>query len=82
MATTHWIPNIGTDLSSFTLLPGGYYNSALNRYEDLLVRAYIWTVKDEGTFAIACMFGAACSTTEFVSSEKANGYSVRCVLNY
>ena len=83
MATTHWIPNIGTDLSSFTLLPGGYYNSALNRYEDLLVRAYVWTIKEEGsTHSIACMFGAACSTTELVPGEKTNGYSVRCVLNY
>ena len=82
MATTHWIPNIGTDISDFTLLPGGYYNYASGRYEDLLVRAYVWTIKEENTIALACMFGAACSTTEFVPSEKANGYSVRCILDY
>ena len=82
MATTQWIPDIGTDISQFTMLPGGYYNHASGRYEDLLVRAYVWTVKEESTVAIACLFGAACSTTEFMLSEKANGYSVRCVLNY
>lgn len=83
MATTHWIPDVGTDLSSFTLLPGGYYNSYSNRYEDLFVRAYIWTIKEEeSTHAIACLFGAACSTTEFLHSKKTDGYSVRCVLNY
>lgn len=82
MATTHWIPNIGTDITSFTLLPGGRYNDALDRYEDLLVHAYLWTVKEDGSYAVACAFGAACSTTEFFSSERANGYSVRCILNY
>lgn len=82
MSITYWVPAIGTDISNFTLLPGGFYNSALGRYEDLLVRAYLWTVKEEGSTAIACLFGAACSTTEFTPSEKANGYSVRCVLNY
>lgn len=82
MSTTLWIPAVGTNVSNFTLLPGGFYNSVLGRYEDLLVRAYLWTVKEEGTKAIACLFGAACSTTEFVMGEKANGYSVRCVLNY
>ena len=82
MATTHWIPNIGTDITSFTLLPGGRYNSVLGRYEDLLVRAYLWTIKEDGSYAVACAFSAACSTTEFFSSERANGYSVRCILNY
>ena len=82
MSIPHWIPAIGTDISNFTLLPGGFYNSALGRYEDLLVRAYLWTVKEDGSMAIACLFGAACSTTEFLPSEKANCYSVRCVLNY
>ena len=82
MATTQWIPDIGTDISSFTMLPGGRYNNNLNRYEDLLVHAYVWTVKEEGSVAIACLFGASCSTTEFMPSEKANGYSVRCVLDY
>lgn len=82
MATTHWIPDVGTDITSFTLLPGGRYNSVLNRYEDLLVRAYLWTIKEDGSFAVACMFGAACSTTQFYSSERNNGYSVRCILDY
>ena len=82
MATTHWIPDIGTDITSFTLLPGGRYNSVLGRYEDLLVRAYLWTIKEDGSYAVACAFSAACSTTEFFSSERTNGYSVRCILNY
>lgn len=82
MATTHWIPDIGTDITSFTLLPGGRYNSVLGRYEDLLVHAYLWTIKEDGSYAVACAFGAACSTTEFFSSERTNGYSVRCILDY
>ena len=82
MSITYWIPPVGTDISNFTLFPSGCYNNASGRYEDLLVRAYLWTIKEEGTLSIACMFGSSCGTTEFVSSEKANGYSVRCVLNY
>ena len=82
MATSHWIPDIGTDITSFTLLPGGRYNNVIDRYEELLVHAYLWTIKEDGSYAVAYMFGAACSTTEFFSSEKANGYSVRCILNY
>ncbi|MBR3467271.1 MAG: fibrobacter succinogenes major paralogous domain-containing protein, partial [Bacteroidales bacterium] len=82
MATTQWLPIPGTDISQFTLLPGGRYNSTYGLYENLLVNSYVWTIREESTHAIACMFGAACGTSEFISSEKANGHSVRCVLNY
>lgn len=82
MATTHWVPAIGTNTSDFALLPGGRYNGSINRYEELLVNAYLWTAQDEGSFSIADMFAAACATSEFLPSEKTNGYSVRCVLNY
>ena len=82
MATTQWLPIPGTDISQFTLLPGGRFNSTYGLFENLLVNAYVWTIREESTHAIACMFGAACGTSEFISSEKANGYSVRCVLNY
>lgn len=82
MSTSEWIPAIGSDSENFTLYPGGSYNSALNRYEELLVKSYLWTVKEEGTVAIACMFGAACSTSEFVPALKESGFSVRCVQNY
>ena len=81
-ATTLWLPVTGTDVSQFTLLPGGRYNSACGLYENLLVSTYVWTIREESTRAIACMFGVACSTSEFIPSEKANGHSVRCVLNY
>lgn len=82
MATTQWLPIPGTDASQFTLLPGGRYNQASGLYENLLVHAYVWTISEESTLAIACMFGAACGTMYYLPSEKANGYSVRCVLNY
>lgn len=82
MATTQWLPIPGTDISQFALLPGGRFNSTYGLFENLLVNAYVWTIREESTHAIACMFGAACGTSEFISSEKANGYSVRCVLNY
>ena len=82
MSTTLWLPVPGTDVSQFTLLPGGRYNSTYGVYESLMVSAYVWTIREESTRAIACMFGAACSTSEFIPSIKANGHSVRCVLNY
>ena len=82
MSTDLWLPLPGTDAAQFTLLPGGRYNSTYGVYENLMVSAYVWTIREESTHAIACMFGAACGTSEFISSEKANGYSVRCVLNY
>ena len=82
MATTQWLPIAGTDASQFTLLPGGRFNSTYGLYENLLVSAYVWTIREESTLAIACKFGTECSTSEFIPSEKANGHSVRCVLNY
>ena len=82
LSTDLWLPFPGTDAAQFTLLPGGRYNSSYGDYENLLVNAYVWTIREESILAIACMFGANCGTTEFVPSEKANGYSVRCVLNH
>lgn len=82
MANTQWLPIPGTDISQFTLLPGGRYNSTYGLFENLLVNAYVWTIREESTLAIACKFGTECSTSEFIPSEKANGHSVRCVLNY
>ena len=82
LSTDLWLPLPGTDAAQFTLLPGGRYNSSYGDYENLLVNAYVWTIREESILAIACMFGANCGTTEFVPSEKANGYSVRCVLNH
>ena len=82
MSTTLWLPFGGTDISQFAILPGGRYNSTYGLYENLLVNAYVWTIREESTRAIACMFGAACGTTELIPSEKACGHSVRCVLDY
>ena len=82
MATTQWLPIPGTDISQFALLPGGRFNSTYGLFENLLVNAYVWTIREESTLAIACKFGTECSTSEFIPSEKANGHSVRCVLNY
>lgn len=82
-ATITWLPTNGTNAAHFSVLPAGDYNSSDNSFENLRVKAYIWTVETEGTtIAHACEFGAMCGTSEYIPGSKTDGYSVRCVMDY
>ncbi|MBR0077680.1 MAG: hypothetical protein IJP72_04690, partial [Bacteroidales bacterium] len=78
-STEHWLTP-GTNLSSFTMEPGGRYNSELARYEYLLVRGYLWSYTLGATTIVhACEFGSACGTMEIIPATMPTGFSVRCV---
>ena len=79
MSQTNWL-NPGTDISGFTMQPGGYYTAAGSvHYQDLLVRAYFWTYTPGGSIYHACEFGSACGTMELIPALETMGYSVRCI---
>ena len=81
MSDGQWIPDNGTNASGFNMLPSGYYNDALNRYEGKYTTAYFWVLTPPSAVFHACEFGAACSTLEMVPGSLKMGYSVRCVLD-
>lgn len=78
MSTEHWL-HPGTDDIGFTLEPGGMYNPEHNSYENLLVKAYLWSYTPGSTIYHACEFGSGCGTIEIIPATAATGYSVRCV---
>ena len=78
-ATEHWLTP-GTNISGFTMEPGGRFNAELNRYEYLLVRGYLWSYTPGATTIVhACEFGSACGTVEIIPATMPTGFSVRCV---
>ena len=78
-STEHWLTP-GTNLSGFTMEPGGRYNSELDRYEYLYVKGYLWSYTPGATsIAHACEFGSTCGTIEIIPATVTTGFSVRCV---
>lgn len=80
MSQGTWLPDNGTNSTGFTMLPGGFYNSELDRYERMYVSAYIWIATPETAIYHACEFGAACSSLELIPGNLADGLSIRCVI--
>jgi len=80
MSQGTWMPDNGTNSTGFTMLPGGFYNSELDRYERMFVSAYIWIATPESAVYHACEFGAACSSMELIPGNLTDGLSIRCVL--
>ena len=79
MSQTNWL-NPGTDISGFTMQPGGYYTPVGHvPYQDLLVRAYFWTFTPGSSIYHACEFGSGCGTMELTPALETMGYSVRCL---
>ena len=80
MSQGTWIPDNGTNASGFNILPGGFYNAELDRYERMYVSAYFWIAVPATAVYHACEFGAACSSLELIPGSLENGFSIRCVL--
>ena len=79
MSQTNWL-NPGTDISGFTMQPGGYYTPMGHvPYQELLVKAYFWTYTPGSSIHHACEFGSACGTMELTPALETMGYSVRCI---
>ena len=84
MSTNYWLdpPGGGTDNFGFTALPAGWYNGALNRFEDLYGFAG-WWASDAQAGTIANYFSIAyyCNFLQQGEMKKNDGLSVRCVMD-
>jgi uncharacterized protein (TIGR02145 family) len=60
---------------------GGWYNSSLSRYEDLMISYRFWTSDSApgATTATGGVFNYYCSTVMLEPSQKADRRSVRCI---
>jgi uncharacterized protein (TIGR02145 family) len=66
--------------TGFNARGGGWYTSALTRYEDLMTRCYFWNSDTSGgTMASSAMIAYYCDTILQVISDKHDRKSVRCV---
>ena len=83
-STHYWLnpPGVGTDDYGWDARPAGWFNSALNRYQDLYGYAGWWASDDNaGTTASAFYISYYCSKVEKEIKTKADGLSVRCVMD-
>ena len=74
-----WVGEVPNDASHWSVVPGGMYNAARNRYEELRTCARLWL--SDATSSIvahsACL-QYVCSNLEINCLGKSNGCSVRC----
>ena len=81
-----WILGAGSNTTGFTLLPAGYFNSVMNRFEGLRTEARMW--KALSTSSTTYIPSVICTTyycgtvIEIIFISAADAYSVRCVKNY
>ncbi|MCL2435617.1 MAG: fibrobacter succinogenes major paralogous domain-containing protein, partial [Lentimicrobiaceae bacterium] len=84
MSMNYWLnpPGGGTDDFEFTALPAGWYNGAIERYQDLYGFAG-WWASDAPTETAANYFSMNyyCNTLQQGEMKKSNGLSVRCVMD-
>jgi uncharacterized protein (TIGR02145 family) len=83
MGTTYWKnPNTdATNSSNFTGLPGGYGNP-IGSYFDIGDFGYWWTITESSTFNYEALYRSLQFTNGSIgrnSSNKKNGYSIRCL---
>lgn len=81
MATYDWIPIAGTDETGFSLLPAGFYNASNGFFENLYVKAYLWSTTPMGPEATACEIGPGCTPGGIVEYLQNYALSVRCLMD-
>ena len=77
---TYWLDGGGDNSTGYSTLPAGYYNSEINRYENLLGNAYFWSADLTGsgkpkTFMADCH----CYMWQVFDTTPADAYSIRCL---
>ena len=74
-----WVGEAPNDASHWSVVPGGLYNSSLNRYEELRTCARLWLSDDMSpTVANSAYLRYVCSGLEITRLNKTYGCSVRC----
>jgi uncharacterized protein (TIGR02145 family) len=81
----YWIdpPGPGSDDYGFDARPAGWYNSAINRYDDLYGFTGWWSCDDtQNETVTGSIITYYCNTPELEIKKKTDGLSVRCVMDY
>ena len=84
-STQYWQSGLegvnSTDNTGFGARGGGWYNSSVSRYEDLMIRYRFWTSDSAPgtTTATGGVINYYCDSIMFESSQKADRRSVRCI---
>lgn len=83
-STDFWVqPNTNTDETGFTARPAGFYNAAINRFEDMGSVTYFWSEQPAGGGSYkALKIPYYCDHMEIVDKVGVDAVSVRCVLDY
>ncbi len=75
-----WLTGNGCNEYGFNVKPAGYYDSAEKEYYNILGNAYFWSWSEISmSEAVNCAFKYNCDTSQINITEKANGYSIRCL---
>jgi uncharacterized protein (TIGR02145 family) len=81
-STEYWIRVNGvvnTNLTGFNSLPGGMYNCASGRFEDMMGESYYWTCHPVYDMASGAMIDYICEKILTHNNSRCNGYSIRCI---
>ncbi len=87
-STQYWLNGFEgtTPNTGFAARAGGWYNSSLNRYEDIMTGYHFWKADDPGTSTvvstttiIACKISYWCDRILYDESLKTDLRSVRCI---
>ena len=81
-STNYWIRVNGvvnTNLTGFNSLPGGMYNCATGRFEDMMGESYYWTCHPVYDMATGAMIDYICEKIITHNNSRCNGYSIRCI---
>ena len=81
-STSHWLRGANnTNATGFNSLPGGFYSCATGRFEDITTTSYYWTCHPVYDMATGAMIDFVCERLVIMTSERCNGYSIRCILD-
>lgn len=75
-----WLTGNGTNALGFNVKPAGYYDFAGKEFYNMLGNAYFWSCSEiSKSEAINNAFKYSCDTSQINITDKANGYSIRCL---
>ncbi|MBO4488374.1 MAG: hypothetical protein J5741_01800, partial [Bacteroidales bacterium] len=76
-----WVDGAGTNTTGFTGLPGGKYNGAVDRYEEMTIMDYYWATTNTGGVLkpVEVELTMNCLRVTETYSQNPNGYSIRCI---
>jgi uncharacterized protein (TIGR02145 family) len=83
-STQYWIHISGidnTNASGFNAQPGGMFNCANGRYENITGNSYFWSCHPVFDMATGAKIDYICERMFFIPSSCCDGFSIRCILD-